>query len=54
MNDKDLMEFIALLKKESKRKITKEEAEDRLKRAGILTKKGNVAYPYKDILFIPK
>ena len=38
-----------MIKKETKKKITKEEAEERLKRAGILTKRGNVAKPYKEI-----
>ena len=54
MNEKDLKEFLALLKKEVKRKITKEEAVAFLKTAGILTKKGNVAKPYKDICSFPK
>jgi hypothetical protein len=54
MNEKDLNEFLAILKKEAKRKVTKEEAEATLKRIGILTKKGNVAKPYKDICSFPK
>ncbi len=55
MSQKEINNFLKLLEKEKKAaaKHTKAEAEAFLKRVGILTKKGKVAFPYKDI-FIPK
>ncbi len=55
MSEKEINSFLKLLEKEKKAaaKHTKEEAEAFLKRVGILTKKGNVAFPYKDV-FISK
>jgi hypothetical protein len=49
MNDKEIKDFLEMLKKESKRKVTKEDAQDFLKKAGILTKNGNPAKPYKEL-----
>ena len=53
MNEKEQMEFLAMLKKESEKTPTKEEADAFLKRMGFLTKKGKIAKPYRNICFTP-
>ncbi len=55
LSEKEINSFLKILEKDKKAaaKHTKEEAEAALKRIGILTKKGNVAYPYKG-LFVKK
>ena len=55
MSEKEINNFLKLLEKERKiaAKHTKAEAEAFLKKVGILTKKGNIAFPYKEV-FIAK
>jgi hypothetical protein len=55
MSEKEINNFLKLLEKEKKAaaKHTKAEADAFLKRIGILTKRGNIASPYKDV-FISK
>lgn len=51
MNEKEIKQFLAILKKESEQTPTKEEAESFLKRIGVMTKKGKVAKPYQDVCY---